>query len=106
MTALRHILDPQTEKRGGKSLHALAQPLIQSLRDTSRPHLPALFVKEPVNRLESGVRYTRVEKDRDYAKRYRTEDRNRIIGQTMFVNVQEPGFTFAITGPWNALATI
>lgn len=79
MKVLRHILDPQTEKRGGKPLHVLAQPLIQSLRDTSRPHLPALFVKELINRLESGVRYTRVEKDRDYAKRYRTEDRNRII---------------------------
>lgn len=25
-------------------------------------------------------------------------------GQTMFVNVQEPGFTYAITGPWETLA--
>ena len=79
MTALRHILDPQIEKRGGKSLHDLAQPLIQSLKDTPRPHLPTLFVSELINRLESGVRYTRIEKNRDYAKRNRTEDRNRII---------------------------
>lgn len=27
-------------------------------------------------------------------------------GQVMFVNVQEPGFTFAITGPWDRLRTV
>ena len=79
MAVLRHILDPQTEKRGGKSLQAMARPLVESLGELPRPDLPTLFVNELINRLESGVRYTRVESDRDYAKRFRTEDRNRII---------------------------
>lgn len=79
LAALRHILDPKIEKRGGKSLRSLAQPLVQSLRDSPRPDLPTLFVEELINRLESGDSYTLFDQDRPYAGRSRIERRNQII---------------------------
>ncbi|MFZ1741283.1 MAG: hypothetical protein WAT93_00425 [Pontixanthobacter sp.] len=79
MEGLRWVLDHTTERRGGKSIQAVAQGLIEKLEITERADLPTVFMDELIERLRSGKRYTRRESDRAYSKPYRRGDRDRII---------------------------
>lgn len=76
---LNHILDPEIERRGGKSIGLLSKPLIVRLREMERPDLPARFVEGLIDRLATGKRYTRRDSDREYGKRLRKFERDRLI---------------------------
>jgi hypothetical protein len=76
---LKHILDPKIERRGGKSIGSLSKPLIFRLREMERPDLPARFVEGLIDRLTTGKRYTRGDSDREYGKRWRKFERDRLI---------------------------
>ena len=76
---LKHILDPNIERRGGKSVSSLSEPLVARLQKVERPDLPDRFVEGLIDRLVTRKHYTRSDSDREYGKRTRKFERDRLI---------------------------
>jgi len=77
---LRGQLDPDAERRGSRlSGPRSTSSLIQTLKDVRRSEIPPAFIDHLIARLESKRRYTKIDSNRDYIRRWRTRDRDMII---------------------------
>ena len=78
--ALRSLLGPKANRRGRPSARVMSKAvLLGRLRRLRTPDFPQAFINVIIERLHTGAEYTRANSSRDYARRWRTPDRNVII---------------------------
>lgn len=80
LLVLRKQLDPDAERRGSRTTGPRStSSLLKTLKEVRRSDVPPAFIDHLIERLVSKRRYTKVDSNRDYIRRWRTRDRDMII---------------------------